>query len=341
MALDLESAALGHTPKFRNFDWEKAKTFYYVAKLGSFVSAARALNISQSALSRKIIYLEQHLECPLFSRHSGGVKLTRKGEELFAIVEQTFIGFKGFTQDTHAKTANGKKRKIRIATTHALASYVFGDLVLEYNKNHPHLIFELIGEDHSLDIFLNDVDMAIRPIGENIRGTPNEQGIQQEPLFFIEKRLYASDSYLATYGEPKTVEELKDHHLIAFALPEQHPYADVNWILRLGMPDGKLHEPVFTSNSVECMIEAAKRGMGIVGSYQEMRIIKESSLINILPEIKDKGIRDYIIYPNYLKKDPDIISFKNYLKKSISGLKEHKAAEVPRKPSPRRVILSG
>ena len=72
------------TPKFRNFDWEKAKTFYYVAKCGSFASAAQFLNISASALSRQIRDLETHLGCPLFIRHSGGVKLTRKGEELFS-----------------------------------------------------------------------------------------------------------------------------------------------------------------------------------------------------------------------------------------------------------------
>src|SRR5436190_6406697 len=94
MALEQENIELEEdTPKFRNFDWEKAKNFYYVAKCGSFASAARFLNISQSALSRQVIYLEQHLGCPLFARYSGGIKLTRKGEELFSLVETTFLGF--------------------------------------------------------------------------------------------------------------------------------------------------------------------------------------------------------------------------------------------------------
>ena len=126
--LDLED-----TPKFRNFDWEKAKNFYYVAKCGSFINAARFLNISQSALSRQVIYLEQHLECPLFSRHSGGIKLTRKGRELFDLVETTFLGFKDFTHNTHAQTTNKKKRKIRIASTHAITSYILDDLIFAYN----------------------------------------------------------------------------------------------------------------------------------------------------------------------------------------------------------------
>ena len=165
------------TPRFRNFDWEKAKTFYYIAKLGSFANAARFLNISPSALSRQVIYLEQHLGCPLFSRHSGGIKLTRKGKELFDIVEHTFIGLKGFTQNTHAEMKKGKKRKIRIASTHAITAYILDSLIFSYNEEHPDLVFELIGEDHLIDIVLNDVDIAIRPFD------PQAQGVQGEYLY--------------------------------------------------------------------------------------------------------------------------------------------------------------
>lgn len=307
MELELEN-----DPRFRNFDWEKAKNFYYVAKLGSFVNAGRFLNLSQSSLSRQIIYLEQHLGCPLFSRHSGGVKLTRKGEELFAIVETTFIGLKGFTRNTPANMVDGKKRKIRIATTHADAAYILNDLIIDYNKQHPELVFEMIGNDHLIDIFLDDVDIAIRPYN------PTAQGVQQEPLFTLEKRLYASAEYLEKYGEPQTVEELKYHRIIAFGNPEIHPYANVNWILRLGMPEGKLHEPIFTSNSIECLIGAAKKGLGITASYKKMTILRNANLKNVLPDVSYKEKEGYFIYPDYLRKDKQVMGIKNYLHKMLS-----------------------
>ncbi len=301
MTLELEN-----TPKLRNFDWEKAKTFYYVTKCGSFASAARFLNISQSALSRQVISLEQHLGCPLFSRHSGGIKLTRKGEELFAIVETTFVGLKGFTRNTPTEMAHGKKRKIRIATTHAFAAYILNELILEYNKKKPELMFEIIGNDQIIDVVLNDVDIAIRPYD------PTAQGVQQEPLFTLKKKLYASIEYLKKYGNPQTVEDLQHHHMIAFGHPEVHSYADVNWILRLGMPEGKFHQPVFTSNSIECLVKAAKKSIGIIASYAKMTIIKNAHLENVLPEIMHKEKKAYFIYPNYLKQDKEIINLKKY-----------------------------
>ncbi|AIL13146.1 hypothetical protein IM40_05905 [Candidatus Paracaedimonas acanthamoebae] len=295
------------------FDWDKAKDFYYVAKLGSFSEAGKFLNISQSSLSRKIRILEEHLNFKVFTRLPHGLELTRKGEELFAIIERTFLELKGLTYNSAVMANNTKKRKIRIVTTHALASYVFCDHIIEYNKTHPEIIFELIANDYSLDIDLNDVDLAIRPIDITIKDIPKEQNVHKEIVCSLAKRLYASEEYLTKYGTPQTIEELKNHHLIAFSEPRKHPYANVNWILTLGMSEGKLHEAVFTSNSVECMIEAAKKSIGIVGSYQEMKIIKESNLINILPHVTDKEIKDYIIYPNHLKNDEHIINFKNYL----------------------------
>lgn len=300
-----------NTPKFRNFDWEKAKSFYYVAKCGSFAAAARFLNISQSSLSRHVIYLEEHLGSPLFLRHSAGIKLTRKGEELFEIVETTFIRLKQFTQHQHAQIGKGKKRKIRIATTHADAAYIISEYILDYNKDHPEFTFEIIANDQLIDIALNDVDIAIRPYDSKA------QGVQQEQLFTLEKKLYASQEYLERYGNPQTVESLKDHHIIAFARPELHPYANITWILGLGLPEGKLHEPVFTTNSIECLIEAARKGLGIIASYERMSIVKNANFKNVLPAVKYREKDGYFIYPDYLKKDEDIIEIKRYLQKKL------------------------
>lgn len=317
MTSELEKTplVLDNASRFRNFDWEKAKNFYYVAKCGSFVNAARFLNISQSSLSRQIIYLEQHLGCPLFARHSGGIKLTRKGEELFSLVETTFIGFKDFAHSTHTKTHGQNKRRIRIATTHALASYVIGALIVEYSIAHPYLVFELISDDHLLDIVLNDVDIAIRPLDLKIKQI---NGVCYEDLFSVEKKLYASEAYLKKHGEPTSVEDLKNHYLLAFGPREMYPYGDVNWILTLGMPSGKLHEPIFTSNSIETLVEAAEKGIGIIGSYEKFSIIKKAQLKSILPNIKNTLLKEYFIHPNYLKNDKVIQEVKEYLYKKLN-----------------------
>ena len=298
---------------FRDFDWGNLKAFYYVAKVGNISTAANFLQLSQPAMSRQITKLEKHLGYPLFTRNRGGVKLTRKGEELLSKVAPFFLEIKEFCGNNHATTKSRGKRKIRIATTHAIASYIINGPILEYNKNHPDLIFELLGDDHILDVVINDVDIAIRPYEEHA------QGVIQDPLFTLEKKLYASREYLEKYGEPKTVDDLKNHHLITTSLdnPEGYPYSDIHWILKLGMPEGKLHEPVFTSSSIECRIEAAKRGIGIISNYEKMSILRDANLKNILPTVSNKKLKEYFIYPDYLKEDIQIIDIKNYLQQIL------------------------
>ena len=62
---------------------EYYKIFYYVVKNGSITKAARALNISQPAVSQGIKHLEVALGVSLLIRSSKGIRLTAEGEMLY------------------------------------------------------------------------------------------------------------------------------------------------------------------------------------------------------------------------------------------------------------------
>ena len=63
-------------------DWDKLRVFHAVAEAGSFTHAGEFLNLSQSAVSRQILRLEESLHVALFHRHARGLKLTEQGELL-------------------------------------------------------------------------------------------------------------------------------------------------------------------------------------------------------------------------------------------------------------------
>lgn len=302
------------------FDWDKTKYFYYAAKLGSLSAAGKFFNTSQSVISRKVLALEYHLKCKLFVRHSRGIQLTYVGQELFEIIDRVFLDFKRFSYKRSMQIGNAERR-IRISSTNALIEYVLTDILVEYNKYKPNLIFELIAEDHFIDIPSKDIDIAIRPLDPRIWRSEKEQnGVVYDCLYGSEKRLYADPSYLNKYGEPKTVEDLKDHRLISHANPDEHPYSDVNWILKLGMPKGHFHKPIFLSTSVGSLVSAAKGGIGIIGSYEEFSIIRDSNLVNILPDVRCKELKEYFIYPEYLKEDQEIMDIKSFLQEKLKSL---------------------
>lgn len=58
-----------------------ARTFLEIVKAGSFVRAARNLNITQTAVSARIRSLEQQLDRKLFVRNKAGARLTPAGDQ--------------------------------------------------------------------------------------------------------------------------------------------------------------------------------------------------------------------------------------------------------------------
>jgi DNA-binding transcriptional LysR family regulator len=300
---------LKHLDNFRNFDWDLSKIFYFIAKCGSFIEASRVLGVIQPTLTRQMQALEKQLGFPLLVRHmTKGISLTRKGAEFLEILEQVFVDMKAFAEKRGEDEEQGQ-RKIVVATSVDLASYEIGDFILDYHEHHPYLKFDLIGKDQALDVILYDFDIAIRPYDADAKD------VCQEPLFTLEKKLYASPDYLGKYGAPQTIEDLKDHQLIGRTIlhAEEASFSDANWLLKLGRPRGKPYTPCLGANSLEREIFAACKGKGIVAAYKELSIVRESNLVNILPEVKEETPY-FFICPEYLKEDPEILEIKTYLK---------------------------
>ncbi|MCL4765859.1 MAG: LysR family transcriptional regulator [Hyphomicrobiaceae bacterium] len=64
------------------------QTLYWIVRLGGFSAAARHLNASQPAISTRIRQLELAIGAALFDREQRGLRLTAKGEMLYAEAER-------------------------------------------------------------------------------------------------------------------------------------------------------------------------------------------------------------------------------------------------------------
>ncbi len=77
-----------------NVNFEYYKVFYFVGKLKSITKAAKALSISQPAVSQAIKTLEGQMGVTLFVRSKQGVAFTPEGEMLYQYVEAGYEQFK-------------------------------------------------------------------------------------------------------------------------------------------------------------------------------------------------------------------------------------------------------
>ena len=112
---------------------------------------------------------------------------------------------------------------------------------------------------------------------------------------------------------PKTLGDLESHKFIARSRPDENPYSDVSWALRIGRQNKEAKDASFTGTSSEALLKAASRGIGITASYEEMEGHKKYSLVRILAKLAKQEQKQYLVYPKHLQEVEKIKTLEKFL----------------------------
>ncbi len=107
-----------------------------VADTGSFTAAGHRLHLSQSAVSRQILLLEEELDEELFLRVSGKIRITPAGTTLLDLSRRVFDDI------SEAKASISERRQtlggtLRLVGGMTVCLYVFPTLIKEFRRVHP------------------------------------------------------------------------------------------------------------------------------------------------------------------------------------------------------------
>jgi DNA-binding transcriptional LysR family regulator len=134
-----------------------------VARMGSIRKAAERLNLTASAMNRRIQDLEAEVGTPLFERRPRGVRLTTAGE-MFVRYARSQIA-EADRMLSQVEDLRGLRRgPVQIACSQALALDFLPSHIAAFQKQHPKVLFDLKVMDH--DRALNalaayEVDLAL------------------------------------------------------------------------------------------------------------------------------------------------------------------------------------
>ena len=109
-----------------------------IADTGSFTAAGEKLHVSQSAISRQILLLEEELGEPVFHRIGRRIRITPAGESLLQLSHRVF-------QDVHdtvsaiSDTRESLKGTMRLVGGMTVCLYAFPVLLAEVRRIHPAL----------------------------------------------------------------------------------------------------------------------------------------------------------------------------------------------------------
>ena len=109
-----------------------------IADTGSFTAAGAKLHVSQSAISRQILLLEDELGEPVFHRIGRRIRITPAGESLLQLSHRVFQDL----QDTVSAISDKQESlngAMRLVGGMTVCLYVFPALLAEMRRVHPHL----------------------------------------------------------------------------------------------------------------------------------------------------------------------------------------------------------
>jgi DNA-binding transcriptional LysR family regulator len=109
-----------------------------IADTGSFTAAGEKLHVSQSAISRQILLLEEELGEPVFHRIGRRIRITPAGESLLQLSHRVFRDLQE-TVSTISDKREALSGTMRLVGGMTVCLYVFPALLAEVRRVHPHL----------------------------------------------------------------------------------------------------------------------------------------------------------------------------------------------------------
>jgi DNA-binding transcriptional LysR family regulator len=167
-------------------DLVRLRVFQAVADEGSFSAAARALFLSQPAITQHIHALEAELGVPLFDRLGRRTSLTPAGESLAQHVPHIMGMLRA--AETAAREAGGEaSRTLRLGVSETLATYALPPLLGDLQRRLPDTALQLTVADSAellLALLNNVVELAFW-LQEAAHPHVEQVELASEPLVWV------------------------------------------------------------------------------------------------------------------------------------------------------------
>jgi DNA-binding transcriptional LysR family regulator len=248
--------------------------FEAAARNLSFTKAAAELFLTQSAVSRQIKALEDHLGVRLFERRPRALALTEHGQALHRAAADVLERLQAATDQLRA---HSRARQLSVTTTTGFASLWLIPRLRRFTSLHPDIDVRISATTDTLNLERSLMDIAVR----YCRPEAAPEGAVR--LFGEDVLPVCSRSLLRDRARPlKRPQDLRHHVLLHFDYPgAQRSFVDWGtWLSALGIgdlkPAGALH---FTQ--YEQMIQAAISGQGVALGRQPLveDLIRSGALV--------------------------------------------------------------
>lgn len=281
------------------------KVFVRIYERNSFTLAAQDLNLPRATLTHTLNQFEAWLGTRLLERSTRKVRPTLDGEayyhrcvQLLSELEEAELAFRSVAP----------KGRLRVDVHGTLARHFVIPALPQFMARYPDIELSISETDRLVDLIGEGVDCVLRA------GTLNDSTLIGRRVANLRQITCASPAYLRKHGEPKSLEDLKNHRA-------------VNYVSRT---DGKLFPFEFMVNSelrevaidsavsvfgAEIYAASAIAGLGLIQCprYRMETQIAQGLIKEILIDTPPPPMSVSVLYPHNRHMSPRVRVFVDWL----------------------------
>lgn len=264
--------------------------FSLLIKAGSLSAAARELDLTPPAISKRLAQLESRLKVRLLNRTTRRISLTNEGEVYLANARRILAEIEEMEQLVSSSSA-APKGLLRVNATLGFGRTYIAPAVSAFCKRYPEVDVQLQLTDRPLNLADEAFDVGIR------FGEPPDTRVIARKIAANRRLICASPTYLKQHGRPQVPDDLTRHNCIVL---RQDETAYGIWRFTRGRKAeavkvrGKL-----SSNDGEVALHWALDGHGIMmrAEWDLAKYLRSGRLELLLQDYELPPADIYAVYP--------------------------------------------
>jgi LysR family glycine cleavage system transcriptional activator len=288
------------------------RAFEAVGRNASFTAGAQALNVTQSALSRHVMTLEDLIGCKLLERRPTGVVLTEAGAALLPAVTKAFDRVEQVMNDIIAQ-GGGVRRTLRVhmapSFLHQLALPILG----EFRREFPDIVID-ISSSRVTGLPEGDVDVAV------VFDRPQVTDTVRDLLWMVRVTPMCAPSLAAAQAGRSLAEFLAANELLHVKL-EGEP-RDVQWasyVRQSGLSVDTDRGLAFDTAVLAAQYAMSGAGVTLADVDMFAREVAEGRLVAPFAEVEENGYGYFLaLHPEDLA-EPGVAHFRSWMIGRFAG----------------------
>jgi LysR family transcriptional regulator, glycine cleavage system transcriptional activator len=279
--------------------------FEAAARLGSFTRAAGEVHLTQAAVSRQVLGLEQRLQVRLFERRREALRLTEAGQAYLDDVRPALQRLERAT--THVAAFKGRGGRLSLSVASSLGSYWLIPRLPSFTHAHPEITLNIATRIGPADFSAATIDASLE------FGPGQRAGMVADFVLPLLLQPHASPGWVRRHGRSL------DSSTPATSLPEAWPRwceaAGVVMPGRTNGPAGDARQLGPRHDLMSLALHAALAGLGValLPAFMTDQAVAARQLLRLSRKAWQADRAYWLVVPHEAAERPAVVTFRRWL----------------------------